>query len=156
MNARFIIAVFAGAALAVSAAHAQSPARVGDAQRSAASELGDRDLQVDADFNGDGDMDVAFFRQTPNGVSLVTRIAGAGEVVLQDVSRKHFDSIGISPAPPQTYVAACAKGYGRACGRDEPTSVTTTHAGLFLSYAEASNSLLYWQGSGFARLPLTD
>lgn len=110
--------------------------------------------RVYGDFDGDGALDSAFFVRVADGYALAVSLGGAEPVAIGDV--QSIAERGIATAPPGTYIAACALGYGPDCAEGEPGEVTTTRDSIKLVWYEASSVLYYFREGRFEKMWLSD
>ena len=131
--------------------------RIGGEQHTPATRqwlAGRNDLAAYGDFDGDGALDSAFFVRVADGYALAVSLGGAEPVAIGDV--QSIAERGIATAPPGTYIAACALGYGPDCAEGEPGEVTTTRDSIKLVWYEASSVLYYFREGRFEKMWLTD
>ena len=116
---------------------------------------GDRDLSSSGDFDGDGEMDEAFFVEHEGKIFLLAcldrnpepfRLAGLSGV----------GNYGIWTASPRVHVAACARGYGSGCGAGELSELELDVDAIGLYDFERSSRIHYWSVDRFGVFWLSD
>ncbi len=122
-------------------------------------------LVVKEDFNGDGVTDEARIlvnidKANFYGLFVFLSIGNKIETMLLDTSSdKHFlKYMGIFPAKQGVYKTACAKGYGKPCGKGEPEEVTLLFPSIDYFMSEGAKSYFYWdkQIGSFKRIWISD
>ncbi len=114
---------------------------------------------VEGDFDGDGRADrAALLVDDARGeFRLFVRRAATGRYEPADVAlAEGMQDIVLSVEPTGTFTTACAKGYGPSCAVGEPREVRTRFAAVGVSSAEASYSIVFWDGAKFATVYLSD
>lgn len=104
--------------------------------------------KIIADFNGDGEQDVALIaiKQDKTGWALFVFMAG-----LKDISILNLDtadekppiSVGIELVEPGTFETACGKGYWN-CKPDEPPLLALSSPAILYETFESAASIFYW------------
>ena len=124
--------------------------------RTTGEHAGEDDLSASGDFDGDGALDVAFFMRVGDGYALAVSLGWADLVHLEEVDS--IARLGIATAPPGTYIAACAKGYGDDCAEGaegELRKVTTTRDAFTLFQYESSSALYFLRDGRFEKMWLS-
>ena len=116
-----------------------------------------RDLRVEADFNGDGKPDAAelLINRRDKTYALYAFINGASAPVQIVASRLEFlPTMGLATAAPGRFETACSKGLDRAdpkCERGEKFITTKFPSISYFMYG-ASSDQLYWDGAKFIQV----
>lgn len=105
-----------------------------------------------ADFNGDNRNDEAWILIAKDnsawGVFVFMNVDGADKRIIE-ILRSGMDvppqNMGISPASPEHYIAACAKGFGSPCKPGEKRFLDLKHTGIDFFRFESGASILYWE-----------
>lgn len=122
--------------------------------RTTGEHAGEEDMSASGDFNGDGALDMAFFVRVSEGYGLAVALDATDLVQIAELDS--IARMGIANAPPGTYIAACAKGYGDDCAEGELRELTTTHDSIKLFQYESSSVLYVLQGETFKKMWLSD
>lgn len=107
---------------------------------------------VEADFNGDGQVDNAYILindlENKNAV-FVFWGTKSGESKVEKLEEDNFNNQinwGISLLPPGKHQTACGKGYYE-CDSDEPKEIILNNPGLTQFMLESAMSVYYWDSN---------
>ena len=126
-----------------------------------------KNAKIEADFNGDGNIDHAFLlkRTTYNGEGLVIWLSTTSEYswqVIDEISRGEENQNigplwGIDLAKPGKYKTACGKGYW-VCENGEPEVLELKLPGIWHYKFENTASMWFWDTSTnkFQRIWISD
>jgi len=105
-------------------------------------------LTVEADFDGDGKLDVAELLVNPSAkqFALFVKLASSSWQLLdKPYDLKSLDRFGVDLVKPGKYETACGKGYGDyACAHGEPDYLELSRPAIDFIYTESSDSIFYW------------
>lgn len=127
-------------------------------ERAGGSELGDRDLSVTADLDGDGHDDHAWFEPGDNASTIHLVVQRNGEptfIIVSSIKAQAFGGFGITLVQPGRYGAFCARTRNGCSERDRQTA-NLLQPGVLAYQSEASAAVIFWNGDAFETLPLSD
>jgi hypothetical protein len=120
-----------------------------------------RHLAVEADFDGDGQVDTAklLINDIKNTMGLFVQLSSSANFIkLDETDEKGWiQVIGISRADPGYHKTACGKGYFE-CGPGEPEVLHLENPGIDYFKIESANSFFYWDeaSNSFKRVWMSD
>ncbi len=106
-----------------------------------------------ADFNGDGILDVAYIALATRGKAWALFVnlnstTSRPEIIKLDEDRGETppQTMGVSVAEPGKYKTACGKGYWK-CERGEPAELELKLPGIDYGHFESADSFYWWDRS---------
>ncbi|MDE0058212.1 MAG: hypothetical protein OXI22_11240 [Defluviicoccus sp.] len=119
---------------------------------------GSRGLIAVGDFDGDGNLDKAFFLEKTGALALVACLEGGTRLstIFELGGIGALASYGIRTIPRGTRSASCAAGEDPDCGAGRPEEIGLDREAIEFRDYRKSSFLLRWSGGAWTRVPRSE
>ncbi len=110
------------------------------------------------DFDGDGNLDKAFFLERTGALALVACVDGGTRLstIFELGGIGALANYGIRTIPRGTRPTSCATGEGPDCDAGKPKEIGLNRETIEFTDYRKSSFLLYWSGGAWTRIPRSD